>query len=329
VVSEPQTMKFKDFFELRFLPRWCMSYLSRELQKLIDSLLQSGNFDRVHISHSYMAWYLLKHKDDIPCVVDHHNVKSLFFHNAAQSTKSWKMKIAYRAEKVRWLHYEREVIPLFDEHICCSEEEQVLVRGMTSGKVHLLPSGVDTESFRKKVEPFIGANLLFTGSLDYFPNTQAVTHFCESCLLVIREAIPQVRLQVVGKNPTLQIERLLERTGNTWYSYNVRDIRPFYYQSSVFVVPLLTGAGTRLKILEAMAVGLPVVSTSKGCEGLGLQNGQGILIEDNPEAMAAGIIHLLNDSDFRNSMSRTAFEICNERFSWNGIFRRADPDLFA
>jgi glycosyltransferase involved in cell wall biosynthesis len=171
-----------------------------------------------------------------------------------------------------------------------------------------------------KSEEFSGMNLLFTGSLDYFPNTQGIQYFCSNVLPVIRATVPEVTLQVVGKNPTLQIERILKNTNRVWYSYNVRDIRPFYYQSTVFVVPLLTGAGTRLKILEAMAVGLPVVSTSKGCDGLGLSNGQGIVIEDNPVKMAAAIIRLLQDASYRRDMSETASKVCQERFSWDRIF---------
>lgn len=324
LLSEPGLMKMGDFFELRFLPRWCLSYFSPELQKLIDRLVQSGNYDRVHISHSYMAFYLLHHVETISCLIDHHNVKSLFFENASRCTKNPKKRIAYQAEKVRWQYYEQEVLPRFNEHISCSETEQDLLRAITGKQIHLVPSGVDTQGFRRKSEPFIGTNLLFTGSLDYFPNAQAIEFFCKACLPAIRDAIPPVKLQVVGKNPTLRTERLLEKTENTWSSYNVRDIRPFYYQSTVFVVPLLTGAGTRLKIMEAMAIGLPVVSTGKGCEGLGLESGQGILIEDDPGAMAAAVIRLLEDDGYRESMSRTAFEVCQERFSWKQIFSQAE-----
>jgi len=322
-VSEPDTLSPAEFIRLRLLPRWCLSYFSLELKQLIDRLLQTGDFDRVHVSHSYMAWYMIDHIRDIPCVIDHHNVKSLFFENAYQSANSWKKKIAYRAEARRWRHYENEVIPLFNSHTACSEKECEILREMTGKEVHFLPSGVDTSGFLRKSEEFCGTNLLFTGSLDYFPNAQAIRYFCEDILPAVRKEFPDVTLQVVGKNPTLETEKLLEKTENVWYSYNVRDIRPFYYQSSVFVVPLLTGAGTRLKILEAMAVGLPVVSTSKGCEGLNIKNDEGILIADNPGAMATEIIRLLSDSNHREITSNKAFEVCRERFSWEKVFEQS------
>ncbi len=329
LVSEPPALSVREFVRLRSLPRWCLSYFSRELQALIDRLIQTGDFDRVHISHSYMAWYLLDHLDAIPCVIDHHNVKSRFFQNAFESTTRWAEKIAYLAERKRWLRYEDEIIALFDEHICCSLEEQALIREMTGKRVHLLPSGVDTRGFRKRAEPLAGANLLFTGSLDYFPNAQALRHFCSECLPAIRAAVPDVTLQVVGKNPGRPVERLLERTANVWYSYNVRDIRPFYYQSTVFVVPLLTGAGTRLKILEAMATGLPVVSTAKGCEGLGLGEREGIFIVDDPQSMAATIVRLLRDGHHRETAGQAAFEACRARFAWDRLLSEADPAIFA
>lgn len=327
LVAEPPALRLGEFVRLRYLPRWCLSYFSRELQALIDRLIRSGEFDHVHVSHSYMAFYLLDHLGSVPCVIDHHNVKSRFFQNAFEATRSRRQKVAYLAEKLRWLRYEKEVIPLFDAHIACSEEEQRLLREMTGKAVHLLPSGVDTAGFRPRAEPLAGANLLFTGSLDYFPNEQGLRHFCRTCLPAIREAVPDVTLQVVGKNPTRRLERLLERTANAWYSYNVRDIRPFYYQSTVFVAPLLTGAGTRLKILEAMAVGLPVVSTRKGCEGLGLSERDGVLVADDPAAMAAAIVRLLGDAPYRETAGRAALEACRTRFSWDGLLREAMPGI--
>jgi polysaccharide biosynthesis protein PslH len=328
LVSEPPMLSVREFVRLRSLPRWCLSYFSRELQTVIDRLLRTGEFARVHISHSYMAWYLLDHVDTIPCVIDHHNVKSLFFRNAFESTDKWTEKIAFLAEKERWLRYEQEIIARFDRHICCSAHEQQLMREKTGKRVDLLPSGVDTRGFRKRSGPLTGANLLFTGSLDYFPNAQAIMYFCRECLPAIRAAVPGATLQVVGKNPSRRVERLLERTANVWYSYNVRDIRPFYYQSAVFVVPLLTGAGTRLKILEAMATGLPVVSTAKGCEGLGLGSREGIFIEDDPQSMAATIIRLLRDTRNREAAGQAASEACHARFSWERLLDEADSSVF-
>jgi glycosyltransferase involved in cell wall biosynthesis len=329
LVAEPPVLGLGEFIRLRYLPRWCLAYFSHALQAQVDRLVRSGEFHRVHVSHSYMAFYLLDYVGDIPCVIDHHNVKSRFFQNAFEATRSRREKIAYLAEKRRWLRYEKEVIPLFDVHIACSEDERRTLREMTGKTVHLLPSGVDTVGFSKKTEPLTGANLLFTGSLDYFPNAQALAHFCKNCLPAIRAAVPGVTLQVVGKNPDLRVERLLQRTASVWYSYNVRDIRPFYYQSTAFVVPLLTGAGTRLKILEAMAVGLPVVSTAKGCEGLGLGPAEGVLIENDPHSMAATIIRLLRDSQYREAMGQAAFAACHARFSWDRLLSAAEPAIFA
>lgn len=329
LVSEPPSLGLGDFLRLRYLPRWCLSYFSRELQALVDRLVRSGAYDHVHVSHSYMAFYLLDHRDRVPCVIDHHNIKSRFFQNACAAARGQREKIAHRAEQLRWQRYEKEVIPLFDLHVSCSEDEQRLLQKITGKTVHLLPSGVDTLGFRKRSEPLTGANLLFTGSLDYFPNAQAIEHFCRACLPEIRAAVPEVTLQVVGKNPDLRTERLLERTPNAWYSYNVRDIRPFYYQSTVFVVPLLTGAGTRLKILEAMAAGLPVVSTRKGCEGLGLTPADGVVVVDDAAALTAATIRLLRDAGYRETLGRAAAETCRARFSWENLLRGAIPDILA
>lgn len=323
LTTEPEDLDIRAFLRKHDVPYWCLGYYSEKMEKILDTVIEKNRFDYIHISHSYMAQYVTKYKGVIG-LVDHQNVKTILYHSACAGTNNPLRKINYSAEYYKWYKYEREVLRNFEFHLACSPVEQKAIENFVHRPVRLLPSGVDTERFYEKKGMDTGANLLFTGSFDYFPNHEAAVFFCKKILPLIRKAVPNVVFQVVGRQPREALEKLIRKTPNTWFSCNVRDIRPFYYQSAVAVVPLSVGAGTRLKIPEAMATGLPVVSTSKGCEGLGLANGEGIIIADDPAQFAEAVISLLKDSKAREGLSRKAAVISRERFSWNEVLKPLD-----
>jgi len=322
-VGETRDTAFSDFFRLRYMPLWCLIYYAPEIQEMLDKVFKMTDFDCLHVSHSFMAHYALKYSR-IKRVIDHHNVKTLLYRDTGNKTNNPFRKINCAAELYKWYRYQRQVLNNFEYHTACSGEEQNAIKEFVKAPVELLPSGVDTDKFYPKNEGLGGYNLLFTGSLDYFPNHEAVVYFCKQILPRVRRLVPEVVFQVVGRKPTHGLEQLLRRTANTWFSCDVRDIRPFYYQSTLFVVPLLDGAGTRLKIMEAMATGLPVVSTAKGCQGLGLKDGEGIIIRDDPQEMAGAIVQLLTDHEMRQKFHEKAIRVARENFSWDKVLRTLD-----
>ena len=315
-IGETQEMPLKKMWHLRNLPMWCLIYYAQEMQEMVDALLNKYSFDYVHVSHSFMAHYVAQLKG-IPRVVDHHNVKTIFYQDALVKTHNPLNKINFQAEYYKWFNYERDVLSQFEFHTSCSKKEQSAIKEFTNSSVELLPSGVDVNKFYPRISKSLGLNLLFTGSLDYFPNADAAVYFCQSILPRIRKEIPNVIFQVVGRKPSAALEKTMRSTPNTWFSCDVKDMRPFYYQSTLFVVPLLDGAGTRLKIMEAMATGLPVVTTSKGCEGLDVNDGEGVLVADNPHDFARTTVRLLKDDELREALRHQALKVCRERFSWD------------
>src|SRR5207237_3262310 len=155
--------------------------------------------------------------------------------------------------------------------------------------VHVVPTGVDTTYFAPGSDEPAPTQLVFTGSMDWLPNEDAMVHFCRETLPLIRAQEPAVKLSIVGRAPTAAVRKLtegsvIEVTGR------VDDVRPYLQQAAVYVVPLRIGGGTRLKIFEAMAMGRAVVSTTVGAEGLAVTDGQHLLLADGPANFARAVV---------------------------------------
>jgi glycosyltransferase involved in cell wall biosynthesis len=156
--------------------------------------------------------------------------------------------------------------------------------------------------------------------MDYKPNIDAALYFIENIFPVVRKRHPDCTVTIVGKTPVDDIKRLAEEQGVTVHS-DVDDVRPYYQKAFVSIVPLRSGGGTRLKILEAMALGTPVVSTSIGCEGLDVENNFNILIADKPNDFAQQITNLLMDSELWNRLSHNGRALVQENYDWEQISR--------
>jgi glycosyltransferase involved in cell wall biosynthesis len=180
----------------------------------------------------------------------------------------------------------------------------------------MVPNGVDVETFR----PGNGTarkGIVFVGGMSWFPNADALTYFEGEILPLVRARDAQVKVTWVGRAKPEVIasyaQRGIELTGH------VDDIRPYVSSAACYVVPLRIGGGTRLKILDAWAMGKAVVSTSVGCEGLEAVDGQNILIRDDPAAFAAAVTTVLRDAGLRQALERNARATAEERYSWNVI----------
>jgi len=177
----------------------------------------------------------------------------------------------------------------------------------------------------KRIQPLAesasGNNLLFVGVIGYPPNADAVLYFCKSIMPLVRRKIPDVQLTVVGNAPPPEVCKLAVRD-EVVVTGVVDDLVAYYARATVCVVPLRAGGGTRLKILEAMAFGRPVVSTSIGCEGLAAVDGEHLLIGDSPEDFAQNVIQLLLEPDLRHRITIAARRMVEQRYDWPIIGRK-------
>ena len=186
--------------------------------------------------------------------------------------------------------------------------------------VREIPTGVDTDYFcpSRSVEqdPY---HLVFSGSMDWLPNDDAMKYFCREILPRIRASLPRVTLTIVGRNPFPGVEALGREHPFIRVTGRVEDVRPYIERASVYVIPLRIGGGTRLKVFEAMGMEKPIVSTSIGVEGLPVVDGKDVLIADEPQAFADAVLRLLRDRPFARQIGMTAAAKVRTQFGWKPV----------
>ena len=162
------------------------------------------------------------------------------------------------------------------------------------------------------------AHLIYIGSMDWYPNEDAVTFFAEDILPLIQKSVPDVKFTIVGGNPSERVQQLAHEEGIE-VTGRVPEIKPYFDEATIFVVPLRIGSGTRLKILEALAMGKAVVSTTVGAEGLSLQNRDEIIIADEPVAFAEEVVHLLTIPSLRREIGENGRKRVEQDYDWRNI----------
>ncbi len=182
--------------------------------------------------------------------------------------------------------------------------------------------GVDLEYFQPTSSTY-QPHLLFTGTMSYFPNWDAALYFYKEILPLIRTAHPEITFNIVGNHPPEQIKRIANGI-NVVVTGHVPDIRPHFDQAAVFVSPLRSGSGVQVKNLEAMGMGVPVVTTSIGAQGLEAKAGQDILIADAPEEFARHVIDLIQSSDLRQKIGDAGRQLVEAKYNWPILAQRLE-----
>jgi sugar transferase (PEP-CTERM/EpsH1 system associated) len=256
-----------------------------------------------------------------PSVLFQHNVEAMIWkrHYEVQANAARRAYLLQQWQKMR--AFERKMCPLFDSVVAVSRDDRELMqRDYDVKAIYDVPTGVDTAFFRpsgeRKRRP---ENLVFTGSMDWLPNEDAIRYFIEQILPRLRQAVPNVTLTVVGRNPYPALIELSRRDPAVIVTGRVEDVRPFMEEAAVYVVPLRIGGGTRLKIYEAMAMEKPIVSTSVGAEGLPVKDGQDILLADTPESFTEAVVRLLRDENLAADIGLRGAAKVRERFGWNTV----------
>jgi sugar transferase (PEP-CTERM/EpsH1 system associated) len=222
----------------------------------------------------------------------------------------------------RLRRYEALVCRRAERVIACSPADaDALARLVPGLHAAVVPNGVDPQSYRAGgVTPAsLGKQaLVFTGKMDFRPNVDAILWFCAQVLPRIRQTAPQAHLYVVGKNPHPRLACLATQPGVTLTGY-VEDVRPYIAAAEVYVVPLLTGGGTRLKVLEAMAMGKALVSTTLGCEGIPAVSGRDLVVADSAADLATQVLALLGNAARREQLGRAARAFVEQHFDWQTV----------
>jgi glycosyltransferase involved in cell wall biosynthesis len=216
--------------------------------------------------------------------------------------------------------FEKRALRDFDAHIAVSQRDAERLRTINpDARIFVIENGVDTDFYSD-----LGTNdgslrrIVFVGSMDYHANIDAAVNFAREVWRQVRERQPKLIFTIVGKDPAPEVRELAQIPGIE-VTGTVDDVRPFYRDASVAVVPLKVGGGSRLKILEAMAAGVPVVSTTLGAEGLDVRHDENILIADTTEQLVQAITSVIENKTRRNQLSAAGRELVSRRYDWSSL----------
>ena len=283
---------------------------------VIDRLFQTRNIDLVHYEFTQTA--IFAPPVPRPTVIDAHNVEHELLYRVASDSPSPVSRIlkSIEARKVRAL--ETRLWCQADLVVATSarDAETIRVTGATTTRV--VANGVDASHFAPPDSvPRQNRQIVFTGTLQHEPNAAGIRWYLDHVHPLVLRTCPDSHLTIVGANPPRWLTD--RRMASVRVTDRVDDVRPYLWQSSVSIVPLHSGGGTRLKIVESFAAGVPVVSTSVGAEGIDIQHDQHAIIADDPQLFASGIIRLLDDHTMASRMRDNALTLARSRYDWNAI----------
>jgi sugar transferase (PEP-CTERM/EpsH1 system associated) len=320
----PQPKSLAEFFEytssiLSREPYSLTKYCRPEVRNKLHALLKREMYD-VIVCDFMAAAGVIPWDWPTPKVLFTHNVEAAIWqrHHQVASNPLWKTISWWEWRRMEAA--ERRYLRLADHVLTVSETDRdAFATVLDPGKVTVIPTGVDIDYFQSMPVEETPNSLVFTGSMDWLPNEDAILFFVDAILPLIERKNPLVSLEVVGRSPSRKLQALAETKSNVHLTGWVEDVRPFAGRGAVCIVPLRIGGGTRLKIFEAMAMSKAVVSTSLGAEGLPVQSGENIVLADRPEDFAQAILTLLNDAGERKRLGTAARALVEDKYSWQKV----------
>ncbi|MBU3956756.1 glycosyltransferase family 4 protein [Patescibacteria group bacterium] len=290
-------------------------YFLREVADFIEKLSKKENFDAIHCDHETSIQYLtfVRNWQKKLKIYDEHNISSEGLFGYARYEKNPLEKLAYFIEGAKLWFYERRMIPVFDRILTISQadKEKLVEQGISHTKIKFLPIPFEAESQFH----YGSKNILFIGLLSWWPNKDAVLWFYQRIFPLVKKKVPQAKFLVVGTNPPEEIKKIDEQDGSVEVTGHVKDVSPYFKKTGVFVVPIRAGAGVRVKILDALASGLPIVSTRMAAEGIRIKDKEEILIEDEEEKFVKAVMKLLKDRGLAKKLSLNGIKFIKENYN--------------
>jgi polysaccharide biosynthesis protein PslH len=303
-------------------------FYAKPLAELVRRKLRETSYDLLFAYCSSMAQYL-EPVPDIPKVIDFVDVDSEKWAQYARFAK-FPRSLIYRLESQRLKRYEARIARTFQHGFLVSEKEverfqQSVCSCSTLSAVSL---GVNHAFFQPSEELYTPTHLVFTGAMDYFANVETVLYFVHHILPLIQARVPDVKFYIVGRKPAKALQRLAQTHPNVIVTGYVERVQPYVQQAAAFVAPMRIAQGVQNKILEAMSMGVPVVTNSRGFEGLQAVPGQDLFIADQPEPFAERVVQLMTDRALRQTIARHARHTIETRYDWDTNLAKLEHVLF-
>ena len=289
-------------------------YGSRDLQRAVDERIREA--DVAYAYSSSMGAFLLPHST--PWIMHFAELDSDKWLQYSKA-RSFPMSLVYRREWKTLLEFERRVAAVTQTNVFCTPLEQKIFDREIPGRASMvLRNGVDLDFYRPEPDAAEPGHLVFVGVMDYFPNIDGCQHFIAEILPRVREEFPEARFSIVGSRPTPEVERMAETPGVTVTGF-VDDTRDWLRRAAVSVAPLRIARGIQNKVLEALAMGLPVVGTTSATQGVEGTPGEHFLLADSAEAQAAAIIELLKDSARARNLGAAGRRFVEDTYDWGRV----------
>ena len=296
---------------------WLVSAAAGEV---IAAQLRATQYDVVHFDTIGLAPYRPLVQDTVATTLTHHNIESHLLFRRAENTTNPAAKAYFRLEGRRVEALERGTAASFAAHITCSQLDSARLRRIVPGARSLVvPNGVDCDYFRPNGNPIRPNSLIFVGTMNWYPNVDAMLFFLKDIWPLLKARIPTLTLDIAGSNPPAVILELGKSLpGVTVHGY-VPDIRPLLDSAAIFVCPIRDGGGTKLKILDAFAMGKCVVAHPIACEGINATAGHEVVHARTPEEYEIAITSLLNDENRTFQIGSAARQLVERDYSFRAI----------
>lgn len=295
---------------------------SEEMVRALVEILRTRTIGLVHFDTIGLAQYR-HHVKDIPTVLNHHNVESQIMSRRVRYERNLLKKVYIGLESRKLRKYERRVCHEFFTNLTVSDLDGERLGFINPGaSLATVANGTDIEYFRPAETCEEGQSLLFVGGLTWHPNRDAIKHFLAEVWPALSLRRPQLKLYIVGNSPDKEIVKISKNHPNVLVTGFVDDVRVYFRKATVFICPMRAGGGTRLKIIDALASGKPIVATSMACEGIDVTNGKNVLIADNPSEFCSAIETLLTNSALRASLAVEGRRLAEEKYSWGAIGKK-------
>jgi sugar transferase (PEP-CTERM/EpsH1 system associated) len=302
-----------------------LNYTSPAMSDAVAKVMSARDFDIVHLDSIHMIRYALEaaqRNPSLKAIYNWHNIESeamrRYSATAPGRTRGWYARLT--ATKLEAL--EESILQSACGHIVCSAREREQLKKIAPGaRVEVVENGVDTRYFADFAQavrdPAIPRHLVFVGAMDYFPNSDGAIFFAKQVWPQIQKKLTDAELLIVGANPGAEVLALRELPG-VKVTGMVPDVRPWYREALAAVVPLRTGAGTRLKILESMAAGVPVISTPLGAEGLEVADGENILLAEpgDIDGWIRSVTSIADSPSLRARLTDAGHRLVESRYDW-------------
>jgi len=291
-------------------------YSSREMQSKILGMLKKVDIDIIHVEGMYVAKNVAGIQG-IAKVIAPHDAYSHQLYQRFKKSNNIITKLRYGVYWFKFSNFETTVYKKFDWCVLVAPKDRdILQSRLPELNFSVIANGVDCEYFKPEdSRKSDSRDIIFTGNMSFYPNVEAALYFYRTIFPLIRKKLPETRLFIVGADPAQEVKEL-QKDKNVVVTGSVEDIRPYVFNCSVYVCPLQIGSGIKNKILEAMAMEIPIVATSLSVEGIDASANENIIIADEPEKFAERTIKLLNNKGLRTGIAKKARKLVETEYSW-------------